>query len=195
MKLRNTIIYLIGVPAVGKYTTAKAIEHATGARVIDNQLVNAPIFTIVGYDGTDRIPVSPEAWKHIGKISRVVLNFIRDHAAEGDSFVFTNVLSNGSGDRRHFRRIERIAKHRNAVFIPVRLTCTAAAMRKRKQRPDRRERLKDIDLTNIPFWLEKFDEFTPRHPNALEIDTTDSPADETAATVIRHARACARKNA
>ena len=192
MQLRKTIIYLIGVPAVGKYTTAKAIARASGARVVDNQLINNPIFTIVGYDGTDRIAVSPEAWKHIGKISRVVLNFIRDHAAEGDSFVFTNVLSNGPGDRRHFRRIERIAKHRNATFVPVRLTCTAAAMRKRKQRADRRERMKDIDLTNIPFWLQKFDEYTLRHPNALEIDTTKSSADETAAKIIRHARACAK---
>ena len=39
-KLSNTIIYLIGIPAVGKYTTAKAIGELTGAKVVDDQLIN-----------------------------------------------------------------------------------------------------------------------------------------------------------
>ena len=63
MKIGTAFIYLIGVPAVGKYTTAKEIARLTGAKVIDNQLVNIPIFYIAGYDGTDRYTVSPTAWK------------------------------------------------------------------------------------------------------------------------------------
>ena len=31
MNLRNSIIYLIGVPAVGKYTVAREIGRMTGA--------------------------------------------------------------------------------------------------------------------------------------------------------------------
>ena len=31
MKRHNTIIYLLGVPAVGKYTTAKELGRMTGA--------------------------------------------------------------------------------------------------------------------------------------------------------------------
>jgi hypothetical protein len=33
MNLRNTIIYLSGIPAVGKYTVAKEIGWMTGAKV------------------------------------------------------------------------------------------------------------------------------------------------------------------
>ena len=51
MRLRNTVIYLIGIRAVGKYTTAKAIGYTTGEKVIDNQLINYPIFSIVGSSG------------------------------------------------------------------------------------------------------------------------------------------------
>jgi hypothetical protein len=40
MNLRNTIIYLIGIPAVGKYTIAKEIGRMAGAKVVDNQLIN-----------------------------------------------------------------------------------------------------------------------------------------------------------
>jgi len=153
MKLRNTIIYLIGIPAVGKYTTAKAIAKLTGAKVVDNQLINNPIFTVAGYDGTDKIPVPKEAWTAIEKVRRTVLGFIRHHAATDASFVFTNVLQDAPGDRRLFRRIERLAKTRGGIFVPVWLTCKPSEIRRRKNRPDRRERMKDIDLTNINFLL------------------------------------------
>lgn len=56
MKLCNTVIYLIGIPAVGKYTIAKEIGRMTGAKVVDNQLINLPVFSVVGYDGTDSFP-------------------------------------------------------------------------------------------------------------------------------------------
>jgi SAM-dependent methyltransferase len=52
MNLRNTIIYLIGIPAVGKYMVAKEIGRMTGAKVVDNQLINFPVYSVIGYDGT-----------------------------------------------------------------------------------------------------------------------------------------------
>ena len=188
MKLDNTIIYLIGIPAVGKYSTAKALGRLAGVKVIDSQLVNSPIFTIVGYDGTDKIPVKEEAWKHIEKIRKTVLAFIRDHATADASFVFTNVLNNSPGDRRLFRKIERIARHRNATFVPVWLTCSTPEIRKRKNRPDRRERMKDIDLTNIKYWTEEFEQLKLKHPNGITIDTSRSKPEETAKKIIAHAR-------
>jgi predicted kinase len=188
MKLKNTLIYLLGVPAVGKYTTARAIERACGARVIDNQLVNNPIFTVIGYDGTDKFNVSKEAWNHIERIRREVLRFIGDHAQPDASFVFTNVLADAPGDRRLFRKLERIAKHRGGRFFPVWLTCDVEELRKRKNRQDRRDRLKDTDLTNIKYWLEEFQQIKIDHPNALKLDTTMSKPDETAAAILRHVR-------
>src|SRR5215510_6248325 len=56
MNLLNTIIYLIGVPAVGKYTVAKEIGRMTGAKVVDNQLINFPVYSVIGYDGTANFP-------------------------------------------------------------------------------------------------------------------------------------------
>ncbi|HEV8369305.1 MAG TPA: hypothetical protein VGQ39_15225 [Pyrinomonadaceae bacterium] len=55
MHLRNVIIYLIGIPAVGKYTIAKEISRVTGAKLVDNQLINT-IYSLIGYDGTDAFP-------------------------------------------------------------------------------------------------------------------------------------------
>jgi hypothetical protein len=133
MKLHNTIIYLIGIPAVGKYTVAKEIGRMTGAKVVDNHLINIPVFSVVGYDGTSTFPFPRGAWAHIEKIQRAVLAVIRDCCPPDDSFVFTNVLdARAPGDKACFRRIERLAKQRKAGFFPVWLTCDAETLRQRK---------------------------------------------------------------
>jgi len=170
--LRNTIIYLIGIPAVGKYTVAKEIGRLTGAKVVDNQLINNPVFSVIGYDGTDSFPFPPGAWTHVGKIQRAVLTVIRDFCPPDDSFVFTNVLdARAPDDKQCFRRIERLAKLRKAAFFPVWLTCDAKGLRQRKNSPGRRSRLKDIDLTNISWYLNEFEILRMSHPNALTLDT------------------------
>jgi hypothetical protein len=187
MELRNTIIYLIGIPAVGKYSTAKAIGRLTGAKVVDNQLINNPIFYVGGYDGTDAFPFPKEGWNYISKIRQAVLGFIRGHAAADASFVFTNVLGAKPGELKLFRQIERLAKHRKGIFVPVWLTCDPGEIRKRKNSPDRRRRLKDIDLSNIRFWTKEFEQLKVDHPNALHLDTTHSKPAKTARTIIKHA--------
>ena len=61
-ELNPAVIYLIGIPAVGKYTIAKEIGRLTGARVVDNQLINLPVFSVLGFDGTDGFPFPSGAW-------------------------------------------------------------------------------------------------------------------------------------
>ena len=173
MELDNTIIYLIGSPAVGKYTVAKEIGRMTGARVVDNQLINTPVFSVLGYDGTDAFPFPRGAWAQIGKIHLAVLSVIRDLCPPDASFVFTNTLDAREPlDKVWFRRIERLARQRGAGFFPVWLTCEAAVIRQRKDTPDRRARLKDIDLTNISRWSEEVEVLRVPHPNALTVDTS-----------------------
>ncbi|HEX8071597.1 MAG TPA: hypothetical protein VF546_16705 [Pyrinomonadaceae bacterium] len=187
MRLRNTIIYLIGVPAVGKYTVAREIGRLAGAKVVDNQLINTPVFSVLGYDGTDAFPFPPGAWAQIAKIQRAVLNVIRDFCPPDDSFVFTNVLgARDPGDLACYRRIERLARQRQAGFFPVWLTCAAAELRRRKNTPERRARLKDIDLTNINRWLREFEVLRLPHPNALNLDTSHTAPAQTARRILAH---------
>jgi predicted kinase len=186
MILHNTIIYLIGIPAVGKYTVAKEIARLTGAKVVDNQLINTPIFSVVGYDGTDAFKFPKVAWKQIEKIPRAVLAVIRDCPAE-DSFVFTNVLdANEPGDKEWYQRVERVAKQRRADFFPVWLTCDEKTIRKRKGTPDRKARLKDTDLSNISRWTDEFEVLKIDHPNGLTLDTSSDAAAETARKILNH---------
>jgi shikimate kinase len=192
VKIENAFIYLIGIPAVGKYSTAKEIARLSGARVVDSQLVNMPIFYIVGYNGKDKPPIPPGSWAAIEKIRNSVFDFIRDHAPAGMSFVFTNVLNDSRGDRRIFRKIERIALHRGGAFVPVFLSCDAAEIRRRKRNADRRERLKDTDISNITYYTEEFRGLSLSHQHALYIDTTNSPQTQTAKQILKHTRSVSR---
>jgi hypothetical protein len=166
---------------------AREIGRLTGARVVDNQLINTPVYSVVGYDGTDAFPFPPGAWAQIEKIQRAVLNVIRDCCPPDASFVFTNVLdARAAGDKAWFRRIERLARQRKARFFPVWLTCDAEAIRRRKDTPERRARLKDIDLSNIYWWLEEFELLRVPHPNALTLDTSHSEPQQTAQRILAH---------
>ncbi len=193
MKLHNTIIYLIGIPAVGKYTVAEEIGRMTGAKVVDNQLINTPVFSVLGYDGTDAFPFPHGAWAHIEKIHRAVLAVIRDLCPPDASFVFTNALDAREPlDRAWFRRVERLAKQKGAGFFPVWLTCEAEVIRRRKDTPDRRARLKDIDLTNIARWSEEVEVFRVPHPNALTVDTSYREPQQTARLILEHVQGADR---
>ncbi|HEX6477597.1 MAG TPA: hypothetical protein VF043_02040 [Ktedonobacteraceae bacterium] len=49
--MQNTIVYLIGYAGTGKYTIAKELARLTGAVIVDNHLINNPVFSIVGASG------------------------------------------------------------------------------------------------------------------------------------------------
>ena len=187
MKLHNTIIYLIGIPAVGKYTVAKEIGRLTGAKVVDNQLINTPVFSVVGYDGTAAFPFPRGAWAHIETIRRAVFATIREFCPPDDSFVLTNVLdASVPGDKVLFRRIERLAQQRQAGFFPVWLTCDAERLRQRRDTPERRARLKEIDVTTIAWYLQEFEVLRVPHPNALTLDTSHCGPGQTAQRILEH---------
>ena len=56
--MQNTIIYLIGFAGTGKYTIAKEICRLTNARLVDNHLINNPVFSLIRADGKTLLPES-----------------------------------------------------------------------------------------------------------------------------------------
>ncbi|MFC1452264.1 hypothetical protein ACFLSJ_02845 [Verrucomicrobiota bacterium] len=186
-ELRNTVVLLIGIPAVGKYTTAKEICRLTCAKLVDNMLIAYPIVSIIGFDGMDSFPFPSGAVEHIERIRDAVLTVIHDYCPPDDSFVFTNVLEAGKvSDEEQFHRIEKLAIDRGASFFPVWLTCNEDKIRERKVRPDRRARFKDTDVSNVARISRDVKMFEPRHPNALTVDTSEGDCGQTARRIIAH---------
>ena len=91
--INNTIVYLIGYGGTGKYTIAKELALLTDAVIVDNQLVNRPVFSVLGADGNTRLPDS--IWPRIEGIRRIVLDTIVELAQPQASFLFTNELYEG----------------------------------------------------------------------------------------------------
>jgi len=144
------------------------------------------VFSIVGYDGQDSFDFPPGAWDCIAAIRDAVLTLVRDHCPRDESFVLTNVLEAGASDETLFRRIEEIASHRRATFVPAWLTCDADTLRERKSSADRRRRLKDTDPSNIDHYLERFPLLRVSHPNALTLATSHLEPGEAARRILEH---------
>lgn len=188
--MNGTILYLIGLPAVGKHTIAKAIATVTGARVVDNQLINVPVFTVVGFDGTDAFPFPKGAWNKIERIREAVLDTIREDCAPDDSFVFTNVLdADDPASVALYETIEQLALDRGGTFVPVWLEASEAAMRERIDTPQRRERRKTIDASSIDRWRTSFRLFEVDHAAALRLDTSALTPEQAAEQILKHVEA------
>ena len=144
--MKNTIVYLIGYGGTGKYTIAKEIAKLTGAVIVDNHLINNPVFSVLGADGKTLLPAS--VWPKIEGIRRIVLDTIAELAQPEASFLFTNVLYEGEPNyRRWYEDVEILATKRKARLVPVLLRCKPEELYRRVTSPERAVRFKEIALT------------------------------------------------
>lgn len=186
--LPNTFIYLLGLPGTGKYTVAQEIAARAGFRIVDNHLINNPVFTVVRVDGKTALP--REIWKHAGDIGRVVFECIRTLSPPEFSFVLTNALyDDQTDDHEWFAEIAGLAAARGALFVPVRMTLSDSdEYRRRVTDPRRENRMKETD----PAAPEKYsgrEVLNPNHPHLLSLDVTKLSPAEAAEKILSHARA------
>ena len=187
--MENTLIYLIGFAGTGKLSIAQALSLQVNLRIVDNHLINNPIFSVIYTDG--HTPIPRAAWHKIHAIRESVYTAIEELSPENWSFAFTNELLEGSiGDRCVFDRVAQIATQRKSLFVPVRLLCDLDELCRRVQSPERTRKFKltsveitqtifsDAQVLNISF-----------HPHAMTLDVTYLTAQESAEKIIQHVRA------
>lgn len=184
--LPNTFIYLLGVPGTGKYTVAQILAAEAGFRIVDNHLINNPVFTVVRVDGKTALP--REIWGYAAEIGRVVFDCIRKLSPPHFSFVLTNALyEDDPQDHEWFTEIADLAADRGALFVPVRLVLTdAEEHRRRVTHPQREQRMKETD-PGAPERYAQRAVLRPNHPHLLTLDVTHLGAQETAEKILSHA--------
>ncbi|HVF06536.1 MAG TPA: hypothetical protein VNA20_16975 [Frankiaceae bacterium] len=180
----TSLVYLLGYPAVGKYTVARALADRTGAVVVDNMVVNAPIFTLLRWDGRRQVPDG--TMERIEPIRDAVLSALADLAPRDLSYVLTNVVPADAESVAIYERVRAVAATRGAVFVPVLLTCDPAEQRRRVPLPDRTARLKISDPDQVAAYVAAERHYVPGDPNLLVLDTTSTPPADTAAAIVRH---------
>jgi DUF438 domain-containing protein len=183
-KFKNTLIYLIGFAGTGKYTIAKEIAKLAGFRVVDNHLINNPIFTVVQIDGTN--PVPEEIWVKVREVKKIVFDAITELSPPEFNFVFTNELVEGNPKALDsYQKIEKLAINRNSIFIPVRLVCEADELAKRISTDEREIMYKVTDKKRAYNMVKEFEVLKPNHPNCLTVDVTRLSPIEAAEYILK----------
>ena len=174
----GNIVHLIGFPGVGKLTIAREIvRQRPDMVVVDNHLINNPVFSVVHADGKTRL--ANEVWDQIFKIRAIVLDTMARLSPPHLSFVMTNFLMDEEEDKAECRKIEAIAEQRGGSYFPVILTCDVEENRRRIVSPERGPNLKPID-PSLPDRMHKGPPLLrcDGFPNRIEMDVTHvRPAD------------------
>lgn len=184
MELKNTVIYLIGFPGIGKYTIAKEMAQKADFVIVDNQLMNNPIFSLVKADGVRQL--DHRVWGYIHRVRDVVFDAILNLTPLEQNFVFTNVLTENPKDRAVYNRVEELAKERSSHFFPILLTCDLAAHKMRIISADRKERMKDVNPLTPEQYHAKQDLIRVTHPHILSVDVSSNSASDAAAIILSH---------
>ncbi len=176
----TNLIYLIGRSGTGKYTIAKELA-SQGYVIVDNQLMNNPIFSLLKTDDLNSSLTIPlEAWNAINKIRNIVFEFMSQDRLS--NYILTNELfDDDEGDHRVFNQVKDLATKRDSIFLPIKLLISEEENAKRIAAPGRLERYKStkIDEKDKTRTLIEVD-----HPNLLEIDVNKLSAPEVAKIII-----------
>ena len=183
--MENTIIYLIGFAGTGKYTIAQELCKESDIKLVDNHLINNPVFAVVGADG--KTPLPDSVWVNTWKIRHIVLDSIRDISPKDFSFVFTNCLYHKhDDDYLLFQEIVDLAEHRNAQFVPVRLGISEDELVKRRTSEQRKDRMKDTSAENARREYNETRLIDIEHKNLLDLDVTEISATDAAKAILTH---------
>ncbi|GHG09657.1 hypothetical protein GCM10017783_22740 [Deinococcus piscis] len=145
------LFYLIGPPGSGKRTVGLELSQLTGAALLDNHIINDPVFTAFGADGG---ALPPEIWTFTRRVREVVLEAVAAAPAEL-SHIFTNYLADLPGEAETIDQFAALARQRGAAFVPVYLTCPTEELLRRMPLPERRARLKPNDPAALQEVLDK----------------------------------------
>jgi hypothetical protein len=137
------MVVLIGFAGTGKYTIGRELCERTGATLIDNYLINNPIFRVVNADGVTPLPA--RVWDRVKEVRAAVYKAIRELAPSEKGFVFTmQLLESKPDDHKALRDLEHLAAARQSRFIPIRLICSVEELCRRVTDPARIAMLKEI---------------------------------------------------
>ena len=184
-QLKNVMVVLIGFAGTGKYTIARELCELTGAKLIDNHLINNPVFKVVNPDGITPLPDG--VWDKVKAIRAIVYESIRELSPPEISFVFTiELFESSAGDQRAFVDLEELAESRRSLFVPIRLLCDVEELCRRVVDPARAQMVKSISAENARRKAAKETVLDSTHPHILTIDVTKKAPSETVKVILRH---------
>jgi hypothetical protein len=137
--MNNIFLYLV-ICRDGKLTIARAFARHVGAKVVDNQWINNPIFGLIDPDG---VTCLPNGLGQTAKVREAVSNN-RDVAKPGTNRITHDGIE-GEPMTKACCEASNPHARRGAQLIPVRLVCDEDELKRRIQSPDRAPMLSCVD--------------------------------------------------
>lgn len=188
---KNTIVVLIGFAGTGKYTIGRELADRTGAKLIDNHLINNSLFTAINADGVTPLPSG--IWSKVRKVRQVVYETIRELSPPELSFIFTVQLIEGDADDHGaFADLVELAAARGSLLVPIRLICEVEELCRRVVSPSRAGMLKQINAEAARHRAVAKLVLNPQHPNLRTIDVTHESPSESVALILEEVKAISR---
>jgi adenylate kinase family enzyme len=182
--MNNVIVYLIGPPGVGKYSTGKVLAERMPAKLLDNHYWCNPIFEIVEPDG--RAPLPPAVWDRTNAVLAAVLETVATLAPPHRNYVFTHAIWDDAGHPDDFviaGQILSAAQRRKAKALVVRLSCRATELSGRIAAEERAKRLKTRDASQAARFA-ALEPMALNHDWIVDLDTTGLTPDAVADFVM-----------
>jgi len=162
------VYYLVGPPAVGKLTVARELERRTGAIVVDNHLINDPVFVPMGLHRGEGVDI--DATDRLRDRVREVVHVATELAPASFSHVFTNWLPDKPEAEALVQRLRLLAQRRGVGFVPVWLRADPDQLAARVVQADRSQRAKLMDADVLRTVLSRRQ--LPAPVDAIVLDTT-----------------------
>lgn len=176
----KTLIYLIGFPGSGKFTTAKELCKIIDAVIVSNNLFNSIIFDIVKLRNAE---VTGDLWEKIFAVRENMLAMLEKYYIKSKHYIFTNELIDGDHyDQRIYNSVVNLSKKMDMEILPVVLHCNNKELVKRVQSE---ERYQENKITDSDFAMKKIEGkrlFIPE--GTLEIGNSNLSAKEVAKKIV-----------
>lgn len=176
--MTTIVIYLIGRPGTGKLTIAHELAKQGHYLILDNHLINNPIFSLI----PPGEKLSGLAWRSIDRIRTSVLDFIAQQPH--GNYIATNVLYNTCYDRRIYAQVEEAAHYRKSILLPFILEISSKERARRVQSPQRKALYKTICANSQD---DELPLLSPNHPLTTHLDVTDLTAFQAAEYIQKKA--------
>jgi shikimate kinase len=176
--MKNTIIYLIGFPGVGKLTIAKEICKKTNAILVDHHTITNPIRCLnIDFRSKRRT-------EYMEQIRGIVFNAMVELSQKDDNFILTDVLCDGN---EGFNLAEVMANKRQATLVPVIISCDIKENIKRAKNEERKASHKTTDDSIVEL-CHSVGIASISHQNKLDLDISNLSAEQASYKILEHAK-------
>jgi len=171
------LLFIHGLPAVGKLTVARELSRLTGYKIFHNHLTVDLVDAVFEFGSAPFVELRENIWLSI---------FERAADEKLPGLIFTFAFENTVRERFIDDTLEAV-ESRDGQVLFIELQCDQRALEKRLVEPSRRKfgKLTSITLLNQLIKDGALDTPTLPRPNFI-IDTTESSPPQTARLICKH---------